>query len=638
MSQSRHAPSSWMGVLVFLVTLVAYWPALNGALLWDDAGHVTRADLQSFSGLVRIWTEFGATQQYYPLLHSAFWLEHQLWGDATLGYHLVNLLLHATAACLFAALLRRLAVPGAWLAALLFALHPVCVESVAWISEQKNTLSLVLYLCAALAYLRFDTNRRPAHYACATALFVAALLTKTVTATLPAALLVVFWWQRGRLSLRRDALPLLPWFACSALAAFVTAAFERRLIGAQGADFTLSAFERCLLAGRVVWFYFGKLLWPADLIFIYPRWTIDATASWQWLFPLAALALLGALLWRARISRAPLAVALLFVGSLFPALGFINVYPFVFSFVADHFQYLPSLALFALAAATLTRLPPPALRSTAAVLLLVLGTLAFRQTRTYRDLFALYETTLAQNPDCWMAHNNLGTALVESGRAAEALPHFEHAIALRADFAEALNNLGDALNQLGRSLEAIPHLERALRLQPAYAEAHNNLGVAFMSTDRAADGLARFAEAVRLKPGYALAHRNLGRAIARSGRTAEALAHFARATQLQPDFADAHLDWAIALTILERYTEAAPHFETALKLNPGSPDAHAAYARALAATGRFDNAISHYEQALEFNPNSAELHLQLALALRQTGRLEEATRHYTEAQRLGAGR
>ncbi|MSU25131.1 MAG: tetratricopeptide repeat protein [Opitutus sp.] len=627
-----------LAALVFVTTLLAYLPALSAGFIWDDQpGHVTRPDLRSLDGLVRIWTEPGATQQYYPLLHSAFWLEHRLFGDAPFGYHLINLLLHATAACLFAAVLRRLAVPGAWLAALLFALHPVCVESVAWVSEQKNTLSLVLYLGAALAYLRFDCDRRSSHYACSTIFFIAALLTKTVTATLPAALLVVFWWQRGRLSFRRDALPLLPWFAGSALAAVATAGFEHTLIGAQGADFSLSGLQRGVLAGRVIWFYLGKLLWPADLIFVYPRWTIEATTPWPWVFPFAALALLGALAWWSRRSRGPLAAALLFSGSLFPALGFIDVYPFIYSFVADHFQYLPSLALFALVAAGLTRLPPAGLRASAITLLLLLGSLTFQQTRIYRDLFTLYEATIVQNPDAWMAHNNLGVALVEAGRTEEALPHFEQAIKLRVNYAEGKNNLGDALNRLGRSREASPHLEHALRLQPNYAEAHNNLGVAFMATNRPADGLAQFATTVRLKPGYAVGHRNLGRAIARSGRTTDAIPHFARAVQLDPGYAVAHLDWAIALTLTEDYSKAFPHFDAALELDPASPDAHLAYGRALVATGRLDDAISHYKRALELKPNSAETHFQLALVLRQIGRLPEATSHYTEAQRLGHG-
>src|SRR5437879_5458322 len=190
--------------LILCATLVAYLPALRGGLLWDDNMHVTRADLQRLHGLWRIWFDLGATRQYYPLLHSAFWLEHRIWGDAVLGYHLTNVALHAACACLVVMIVRRLGLPGAWLAGFLFALHPVFVEAVAWISEQKSTLSGVFCLAAALAYLDFDRTRRRSRYFLALGLFVLALMTKTVTATLPAVLLVIFWWQRGRIEWRRD--------------------------------------------------------------------------------------------------------------------------------------------------------------------------------------------------------------------------------------------------------------------------------------------------------------------------------------------------------------------------------------------------------------------------------------------------
>ena len=195
------------------MAIAAYWPVFRAGFIWDDDAHVTRAELQSLHGLWRIWFDLGSTQQYYPVLHGAFWLEHRLWGDAPLGYHLANVLFHATSACLFALALRRLAAPGAWFAGFLFALHPVCVESVAWISEQKNTLSLVFYLLAAHAYLHFDARRARGQrggaglYLLATGLFLLSLLSKTVTATLPAALLVVAWWRRGRLSWKGDLLP-----------------------------------------------------------------------------------------------------------------------------------------------------------------------------------------------------------------------------------------------------------------------------------------------------------------------------------------------------------------------------------------------------------------------------------------------
>jgi len=624
----------WICLLIFGATLLAYLPALNGGLIWDDSGHVTRPDLQSLSGLGRIWFEVGATQQYYPFLHTAFWIEHRLWGDTPAGYHLLNILLHAAAACLLGAALRKLAVPGAWLAALLFALHPVGVESVAWISEQKNTLSAVLYLGAALAYFRFDERRRGADYALAAALFLLALLTKTVTATLPAALLLVFWWRRGRLGWRREVLPLLPWFAAAAAGGAVTAWFERTRIGAQGADFALSAVQRFLLAGRVVWFYLAKLAWPADLIFIYPRWTIDAAAVGQWLFPFGALALVAALC-RAR-QRGPLTALLYFGGTLFPALGFINVYPFLFSFVADHFQYLASAGLLALAAAGLARLPRAAGAPLAGLLLAALGALTWRQCGMYRDVFTLYQTTIARNPACWLAYNNLAEATAGAGRPAEAIPLLEQALQLRPNFAEAENNLGDDLRLTGRPQEAIPHLRRALQLQRDFAPAHNNLGAALMLTGRPDEGMAEFRRAASLQPDYALPRFNLGLALANAGRAAEAVPEFAAAARLEPGNAEYELNWAVGLAVTGRLAEARPHFERAVALAPDSVDARLQYGRALLAANRLDDAIAQYEEAVRLAPESADAHLDLALTLRQAGRLQEATAQYLEARRLRA--
>ena len=628
-------PAPWLCALIFLATLVVYIPALNGELLWDDAGHVTRPDLQSFSGLGRIWFEVGATQQYYPVLHSAFWLEHRQWGDATLGYHLINILLHATSACLFAAILRKLAVPGAWLAAFLFALHPVCVESVAWIAEQKNTLSTAFGLGAVLAYLRFDESRRGGDYSRAAALFALALLTKTVTATLAPALLVILWWRRGspasgagRLEWRRDALPLAPWFAFGGALGLFTAWFEKTQIGASGSDFSFGLVERGLLAGRVVWFYLGKLLWPAELIFIYPRWTVDVTALWQWLFPLGALALVAALWFTRR--RGLLAAVLIFGVSLFPVLGFVNVFPFVFSFVADHFQYLACLGLLAPIAAGLVRLP----RVVPVVLLAVLAVLTWRQSGIYRNVLVLYETTLAKNPACWMAHNNLGMALADAGHVHEAIFHLEQALKLRPNFPEAENNLGYDLTVLGRPQDAIAHHERALKLQPNFAEAHNNLGFALATLGRTAEAMGHFSEALRQKPNLPVAHFNFGLALANSGRTTEAIAQFTEAVRLKPDYHEAEVNWGIGLVLTNRVAEALPHIERALELNPDYADGHATYARVLASLGRLDEAVSHYGRALELNPANADAHLNLSNLLRQMGRTDEANAHYQEAMRL----
>jgi len=594
--------------VLFVAVLVVYWPTLSAGYIWDDSGHVTAPDLQSWSGLARIWFEPGATQQYYPLLHSAFWLEHRLWGEAAAGYHFINILWHAVAACLFGSILRRLQLPGAWLAALLFAVHPVCVESVAWISEQKNTLSTVFYLAAALAWLCFEDDRSAKRYAAATILFVAALLTKTVTATLPAALLVVVWWRRGRLSWRGEVRPLLPWLLLGIAGGIGTAWMETAQIGATGGDFALGAVERVLLAGRVVWFYLGKLVWPAELTFFYPRWTIDAGEMWPWLFPVAALGALGVATWWSRRDRGPLATLLLFGGTLVPVLGFVNVYPFVFSYVADHFQYLAclsviaSLAAFAVRRYERLRVPRWSGPAATAALVVLLGGLTWRQCGMYHDEISLWNATLARNPSSWAAHLNLGTALADAGRPSEGLPHLRRALELKPGTPEILNSLADTLNRLNKSSEALPIVEQALRAQPGLAEAHNTRGVALMALGRAPEGIAAFERAVELAPWRTSMRVNLAWALANAGRLPEALAHFEQAGREEPDSADVALKWGLALAMHRRSSEALPHLRRAVELQPDDPTARFAHGNVLLELGRWMEATRELEAALRLDP------------------------------------
>ena len=648
---------------IFGVTLAAYQPALNGGILWDDAAHITAPALQGAGGLWRIWFRLGTTQQYYPLLHSAFWLEHRLWGDSVLGYHLLNVGLHATAACLFALALLRIR-PGAggagfpawaaWLAAAVFALHPVCVESVAWISEQKNTLSLILYLLSALAYLRFDRERRWSWYSLSLGLFLLALLTKSVTATLPAALLLVLGWRRGRLSWRRDVLPLVPWLLLGACAGLFTAWVERNYVGARGQAYDLGVAQRCFLAGRAVWFYLGKLFWPADLAFIYPRWSVGT--GWRWSLGCAGVAAAFAILYgMRRWSAAPLVAMLFFVGSLFPALGFLNVYPFIFSYVADHWQYLPCLGPIALvsggAAGLARRLVQPrdgprkravacALAASGAALLAVLLVLTRAQCGLYRDVGVLYSDTLAKNPECWMAHNNLGAYLTEKGLPAEAIPHLRKAVRLKPDQADAHNNLGNALSKVpGGSAEAISEFEAALGLDPGMAEAHANLGWALVNTPgRLAEGIGHLETALRVNagnPDYARVHVDLGLALSRvQGRLPEAISEFEAALRLKPGDVDARNSLGIALDRAGRSLEAVAQFEGILKALPANPEAHNNLGNVLAKLGRGPEAIAEYRAAIRLNPGYLDAHFNLGRALRDVGNGEEAVSEHRAALRI----
>ncbi|HEX2101108.1 MAG TPA: tetratricopeptide repeat protein, partial [Candidatus Synoicihabitans sp.] len=481
-------------------------------------------------------------------------------------------------------------------------------------------------------------------YLVATALFVLALLTKTVTATLPAALLVVIWWQRGRLEWKRDVTPLALWFALGVAAGLFTAWFEHTIIGARGEDFALGPVERLLLAGRVVWFYFGKLLWPHPLIFIYPRWHIDANASVQYLFPIAAMAIVAGLVVLAfrRDRRAPLAVALLYGGTLVPVLGFVNVYPFIYSFVADHFQYHASLAVFAGGAAALTLLAPRFLKPTptwiiATALIVGLSSLSWRQAHMYRDVVALYEATLARNPDAWMAHTNLGITLVESGQAAAALPHYREALRLRPNYAEGENNLGFALTELGRPSEALVHLRRALELRPDYPQARNNLAGALIATGRTEEGVEVFRETLQLYPGDGDAHFNLGLALARVGRADEALAYFEQAARIDPDNAKYVLHVGTALMFNQRLDEAVVQFRRAVELDPNSAVARYTFGRALFDHRRYAEAIVELQAALRVDDSFAETHATLGSAFEAVGRFAEAQAHSEIARSLRSG-
>ena len=633
----------WAAAIIAAV-FAAYHPAWGAGFVWDDNGHVTRPDLLSLHGLWRIWFEPGATQQYYPLLHSAFWVEHRLWADSAPAYHLANIALHAAAAVLLLAVLRSLSVPGAILAAFAFALHPACVESVAWISEQKNTLSAVFYFSSALAYLRFESRRGKGAYLLAAVLFLMAVATKSVTATLPAALLVVAWWRHGRVSFRKDVVPLLPWFALAAIAGATTASVEHHYIGATGASFSLGFTDRIAVAGHAIWFYLGKALWPVGLSFIYPHWDVAAAGPSKFLYP-AAFALLLAVLFAARgRARGPLATALLFAGTLFPALGFINVYPFVYSYVADHFQYLAiSILLSAVAAALATaahRLPQQARLVSAfvaAAVLAVMGSATFAQSESYANSEKLWTDTLATNPGCWMAYQNLGGIKLGRGDSAGATDDFRKAIELYPSNHEAMNELGVAQMQAGQLAQAETTLRAALVVAPNSTETHLNLGVALLEEGKADEAAMHLKGVLEVDPSNVKAMKNLAGALFQTGHPGEAEALYAKALEKDPDDAQAHSDYGAALATDGRYGEAIVEYQRAIALNPQLVVALKNLGAAFIGGRRFDEAADAFRKALSVVPDSAPLCNDLGIALANEGRLEEAAGQFRRALAIDPG-
>ena len=602
-------------VVIILITLLAYLPALRGGFIWDDESHIvgSRA-LRTLHGLVRIWTEPGAVPQYYPLVHTTLWAEYHLWGLNPFGYHLVNVLLQALNAILLWRVLDRLRIRGAWLAAVIFAIHPVEVESVAWITELKNLLSTAFYLSALLAYGQFspwDTEemeqpRRWGLYGLALGLFVCALLSKSVTCTLPVAILLLIWWKRGRLG-SRDVWPLAPFLLVGAGLGLTTAWVEKRFVGAEGTEWVYTFAGRLLIAGRALWFYAAKLVWPGNLMFIYPHWKIDSGQWWQWLFPLGAAAV-AAVLWagRMRVGRAPLVTMLFFAGTLGPALGFVNVFPMRYSFVADHFQYLASMGMIAaVSAGVMTVVRHRRMRIIAgAVIVVSLLVLTWQRGLVYRDVETLWRDTLAKNPDCWMAHNNLGVLLAARGDLRAARGEYHEALRLKPDFYDPHNNLGNLLRKEGETEKAVAEYREALRIEPRYVLARYNMAIALNDLGRVEEAMAQYRLAVGMKPDYADAHYNLGIALGKQGRLTEACEEFAQAVRYQPESAKAQYNWGFALAKQTDFDEAIPHFRAALQLNPEFAAAHYGLGVALLQRGQSVDAIRELQRALELDPTS----------------------------------
>ena len=646
-----------LGALLVLAVVMAYGSSLRGDFLWDDDLHITaNPTIIGPLGLKEIWTT--ARANYFPLVLTNFWVQHALWGLNPLGYHLVTLACHALAALLLWRVLVQLRVPGAWFGAAVWALHPVQVESVAWICELKNTQSAVFFLAAIGCWLKWSCAGSGEHqqagqprlagarryYGFALVCALLAILSKPSTVMLPVVLALCVWWQHRRLTWR-DLGALVPFFVFSAVAAAWTIWEQRVNSGAAGAEWSQTWPERFAIAGRAVWFYLGKLAWPAELIFIYPRWQIDTAQPLVFAPLVALLAVVGGLWWWRASALRPVFIAAIYFGALlFPVLGFFSVFFFRYSFVGDHFQYLASMGPLALAGAGLTvgleRMSPAGgwaynLRGIVPVgVLVVLGVMTWRESGQYLNKEALWRTTLARNPDAFMAWANLGDTLAQQGRHHEATLAFRRGLQLRPDDAPVHNDLGCALVAIGQPQAAIPILERALQLRPGFGEVHNNLGNAFSRVGRGDDAIRHYEEAIRLKPAYFEALDNLGCELVLKGRLPEAIVRFEEVIRLSPDSVKYRRNLGAALTRAGRLPEAIVQFEHVARLDPATPASHAVLGNALAAAGRWDEALARFQSALRLAPDDADLHGNVGVALGTLGKYPEAVVALQAAIRL----
>jgi tetratricopeptide (TPR) repeat protein len=607
-----------LGAILVGATVLAYLPAIRAGFIWDDPEYVlNNANLRTVAGLWDTWFVPKSLPQYYPLVHTTFWVEYHLWRLDPLGYHLVNVLLHASAALLLWMILRRLDVRGCYLAAFIFAMHPVMVESVAWITERKNVLSTVLYLASGYVYLfgtRFGlTENAPPRqatrrYWLALVLFLLALFSKTVTATLPAGILLVLWWKRGKLT-RRDVLALLPFFVAGIALGALTGYLERTHVGAAGeqiVELRLSGAQRCLIAGRAIAFYSWKLIWPTKLTFIYPRWnSIDHPTLAQWLYPLAILIALAALFFlRKRIGRGPVTAALFFCGTLVPALGFVNIYPMRFSFVADHFQYLASIGMIVLLATLIARLELRARWTIGAVLLTVLGVLTFRQCGIYRDAETLWRATAERNPNSWLVWTNLANALVAQHppRYDEAIPMYFKARDLAPQWYETRWNAGEALAMQNRVDDAEAEFREALRLNPKYPPAWTGIGkLMFFRRHNVEQAMECYRKALAINPSYSEANYYLALAL-EPRDPQQAVEHYRLAVGAKPQWYDARYNLGTCLMNLGQYDEAVANLREATQIDPGKAEAWTNLGAALLKLGRRGESAGAFQRALSIDP------------------------------------
>jgi tetratricopeptide (TPR) repeat protein len=627
--------------VLMAVTIFVYRPAWNGGFLWDDDVYITNNELLTApDGLRRIWFSLDSPSQYFPLVYTTFRTEHALWGLNPTGYHWVNLVLHISNALLVWLVLARLNVPGAWLAGAIFALHPVQVESVAWITERKNVLMGFFFLLTLVAWIAFvdgKAKRRWLFYGLGLILYLFALSAKTTACTLPAALFLILWLQHKRIDWKR-IVQIIPFLVLGIAMGVLAMWWERYHQGTSRAVFTfLSPIERFLVASRAVWFYLSKLVWPSNLTFIYPRWDVAPTHLLNYVWPLVGVIVCAAIYFLRRyLGRGVEVAAAFFVATLSPVLGFIMLYTFRYTFVADHYQYLACIGPIALASAGLINLADTfkncriLILGVALFVPAALATLTWRQAAIYGNIETLWRTTLARNPSCWMAHNNLGIVLFGKGQLDDAIAHYRTTLEMQPNFWDADYNLGSALLGKGQVDEAIFYCDKAVRMQPNDPDAQVALANALLQKRRIDDAIAHYQKAVAIRPDYFLARYGLGHALLEKGKLDAAIEHSRAALLIQPNDADCHTVLAIALDEKGQSAEAIEHYEKALEISPQSVSAlnNLAWLLAAGSSASLRNgirAIQFARQADQLSGSKSALVLRtLAAAYAEAGQFGKA--------------
>jgi len=634
----------WLwGLLLILAVIVAYVPVWWAGFIWDDDFHLTANPcIVGPLGLKEIWTTKAAS--ICPLVLTTFWMEHALWGLSPLPYHLVNVFLHGLNAMVLWRVLLRLGIPGAWLGAALWALHPVQVESVAWITEMKNTQSCLFYLLSVLFFLRWlqaAQKNQPSgwNYACSLLFAAMAMASKSSTVVLPVVLCLCAWWMEGRWNWR-TVTKVWPVFAMAVVAGLLP--FLTLDVGATADIDSLgvrSWAERFVTAGDAIWFYLGKLLWPHPLIAVYPRWKIDA-GNWVSYLPLLGVVVLLLYLWLKRKTWArPWFFAFAyFLAALIPVLGFVDNTFLRLSFVADHFQYLADMAPLALVGFGMVRLGECIIPKRthlrlafAGGVLLLLGIMTSRQAWIYQSEQTLWTDTMAKNPKCSQAFINLGNVFLQKRQSNEAMAQYQKALELQPNKALIHIDLGDALIQEGQLDQALAQYQKALEIKPNFAEAYYDLGVLLSQKGQWTEAITQYKKALEIKPNLVNAHVKLGHALAQQGQMDEAIFHYQKAVEIMPGNAETHDGLALSYLQKGRIDEAMTQLQKALEINPDDGEANKFLGKILVQKGQFEEAIIRFQKTSKINPNDVETHCNLGALLFRKGQIDEALAQFQNA-------
>lgn len=636
-----HLSSILIVLFLSLATLIVYWPVRSHEFIGlDDYAYVANnPQVQgglSVHGLIWTFTSTEASN-WHPLTWLSHMLDCQLFGLSPGWHHFINLMFHIGNTLFLFFLLKRI-IPGLWVSgfvASLFALHPLHVESVAWVAERKDVLSTFFWIFTLWAYVRYVEERTIHRYLLVVLSFFLGLLSKPMLVTLPFVLLLLDYWPLGRVSSGQldsefsrgpsaspqfqesssqgSALCSLvyektPLFVLSAISSLITYSVQQKG-GAVSPLEWIPLFLRIANALVSYLWYIGKMVWPHPLAILYP-YSVHLPL---WLVVGAALFLvwISILVIGARKRSPYLFVGWFwYIGTLVPVIGLVQV---GLQSVADRYTYVPLIGPFIIVGMGVPELvrrwgcPKMALPALAGLVICSLIIITRIQVSYWENTITLYRHALAATPDNAVIHHDLGNFLAGKGKIQDGIVHYKEALRIWPNYPEANHSLGLAFFQQGNFHQAIVHYKQALRLNPNSAETHNDLGVALAEEGKTQEAMAHYTEALRIRPNLAEAHVNLGEALAGQGKVQEAMAHYAEALRIMPNLAEAHVNLGEALAGEGRVQEAITHYNEALRIEPNCAEAHSNLGNALARQGRIQEALAHRNEALRIDPKSAKI-------------------------------